>query len=112
MIVKDFEYTYKEWEDGKPYLEMISHVIIKRHGKLWKVICRTGYDLSGVEKEFEIVLKAHRNHQRRTYYLWKVDPDKDPKDMINTVPWEVPFEFDDEEITREEYTEKFGEKLY
>ena len=108
MVIKDFEYKYKEWEDGKPYLEMWSNIIIKRHGKLWKVICRTGYDLSGVEKEFEIVLEAHRRHQRRTYYMWRVDIDKDPKDMINTIP----FEFEDEEMTKEEYTEKFGEKLY
>jgi len=108
MIVKDFEYFYKEDEEGKPYLEMWSKVIIKRHEKLWEVLVRTSYDLSGVDKEFEIVLEAHRKHQQRTYYLWKVDPDKDPKDMINTIP----FEFEDEEMTKEEYTEKFGENLY
>ena len=59
-------------------------------------------------EQFEICLDHHRNHQRRTYHLWKVDLDKDPKDLINTIP----FEFEDEEMTREEYEEKFGEKLY
>ena len=109
MVVKDFKFEYKEWDDGKPYLEMYSDVIIKRNGKLWKVTVRTGFDLSGIEKEFEICLAHHKNHQRRTYYLWQVDPKKDHKDkLINTVS----FEFVDEQLTREEYEEKFGEKLW
>lgn len=108
MIAKDFEYKYKENEDGTLWLEMWSDVIIKRHEKLWKVVCRTGFDITGIDKEFEICLDHHMNHFRRTYYLWKVDPDKDPKDMINTVP----FEFEDEEMTREEYEKTFDEKLF
>ena len=108
MIQKDFKFEYKEWEDGSPYLEMWSEVIIKRHEKLWKVTVRTGFDLSGIDKEFEISLGHHMKHVRRTYYLWQVDLDKDPKDLINTVP----FEFEDEQNTREEYEEKFGEELW
>jgi len=108
MTVNNFEYKYKKWEDGSPYVEMYSEVIIKRNDKLWEVKIRTGFDITGFDKEFETCLESHNKHVRRTYYMWKVDEDKDPKDLINTIP----YEHVDEQMTREEYTEKFGEDFY
>lgn len=108
MIIKDFNFKYKEWEEGKPYIEMWSTVIIKRHDRLWAVQCRTGFDITGIDKEFETCLEHHMKHVRRTYYLWQVDPDKDPKDLTNTIPFEIV----DEQMTKEEYEEKFDEKLF
>lgn len=109
MVIKDFKWKYKEGEDGKTSLEFWSDVIIKRHDRLWKSICRTGFEITGFEKEFEIALEHHMNHIRRTYYLWKVDENPEKADKaINTYP----FEFEDEKMTREEFEEKFSDKIW
>ena len=107
MVTKDFRAYYKLGEDKEPILEMWSKVIIKRNDKLWEIDVRTGFDITGIEKEFEICLDHHINHCRRTYHLWKVDEDTGK----SRGGWEKPFEFEDEEMTKEEYEKRFNEKI-
>jgi hypothetical protein len=108
MVTKDFSFQYKTWGDGEPYLEMYSDVIIKRHGKLWTVKVRTGFDVWDNEKFFETALADHMKHCRRTYYLWLVSENEEK--ALKQVGLS-PFEFVDEQMTRQEYSNKFTDEV-
>lgn len=108
MVLKDIKFNRGEVQENtgiEVWYDFEAYVVIKRDGKLYKVMLRQQLSTKKEEEEvtsFYDFMRSCIDHANRMYYMWII-PEKDLIDMYGKVVGALPFEFKEERMTKEEY---------